>query len=96
MTELQRFMGMCNQLAKFLPNLSETNEPLRQLLKKHCHWNWDRPQENAFQQIKQMHYVHVHSVIVHECLVVSSETRLFTRKQPKIARMLLDLSMVRI
>lgn len=53
-TEIQRFMGMCNQLAKFLPNLSEVNEPLRQLLKKDREWIWDRPQEQAFERIKEM------------------------------------------
>ena len=53
-TELQRFMGMCNQLAKFLPNLSEVNEPIRQLLKKDRLWIWDSPQEKAFKRIKEM------------------------------------------
>ena len=33
-TELQRFSGMVNQLAKFIPNLATINELLRQLLKK--------------------------------------------------------------
>ena len=33
-TELQRFLGMTNQLAKFMPNLAEINTPLRQLLRK--------------------------------------------------------------
>ena len=37
-TELQRFHGMVNQLAKFLPNLATINEPLRQLLKKGQQW----------------------------------------------------------
>ena len=47
-TELQRFNGMVNQLAKFLPNLATINEPLRQLLKKGQQWLWDQPQERAF------------------------------------------------
>ena len=51
-TELQRFNGMVNQLAKFLPNLATINEPLRQLLKKGQQWLWDQPQERAFQAIK--------------------------------------------
>ena len=51
-TELQRFMGMVNQLAKFLPNLSKLNAPLRQLLHKEAAWLWDEPQENSFQTIK--------------------------------------------
>ena len=32
-TELQRFMGMVNQLAKFTPTLADLNAPLRQLLR---------------------------------------------------------------
>jgi len=51
-TELQRFMGMVNQLAKFLPSLSEFNEPLRQLLRKDSVWTWGVHQQKAFQMIK--------------------------------------------
>ena len=51
--ELQRFNGMVNQLAKFLPGLASVNEPLRQLLKKDQHWIWDQPQETAFRKIKE-------------------------------------------
>lgn len=53
-TELQRFNGMVNQLAKFIPNLAEVNEPLRQLLKKENEWIWSEPQELAFGKIKKM------------------------------------------
>ena len=53
-TELQRFNGMVNQLAKFLPNLAQINEPLRQLLRKDTSWVWDTPQETSFQEIKAM------------------------------------------
>ena len=53
-TELQRFNGMVNQLAKFLPNLAQVNEPLRQLLRKDTSWVWDTPQKTAFQEIKTM------------------------------------------
>ena len=51
-TELQRFNGMVNQLVKFLPNLAKINKPLRQLLLKDQQWIWDKPQDNAFQKIK--------------------------------------------
>ena len=51
-TELQRFLGMTNQLAKFLPELARMNEPLRQLLKKEQMWLWDAPQQEAFENIK--------------------------------------------
>ena len=33
-TELQRFMGMVNYVAKFIPNLAELTTPLRKLLQK--------------------------------------------------------------
>ena len=52
-TELQRFNGMVNQLAKFLPNLAVINEPLRQLLRKDNQWVWDQPQEIAFNILKE-------------------------------------------
>ena len=51
-TELQRLMGMLNQLAKFTPNLASITEPLRALLKKTTQWTWGHHQEEAFQQIK--------------------------------------------
>ena len=37
-TELQRFMGMTNQLGKFIPNLAELTQPLRELLSKSSMW----------------------------------------------------------
>ena len=43
-TELQRFMGMVNQLAKFIPSLADSNAPLRHLLRKDTAWLWDQPQ----------------------------------------------------
>lgn len=51
--ELQRFNGMVNQLAKFIPELATVNEPLRQLLRKDHAFLWDQPQEKAFREIKQ-------------------------------------------
>ncbi|XP_015747739.1 PREDICTED: uncharacterized protein K02A2.6-like [Acropora digitifera] len=51
--ELQRFNGMVNQLAKFIPELASINEPLRQLLRKGNQFLWDQPQEKAFREIKQ-------------------------------------------
>ena len=51
--ELQRFLGMVNQLAKFTPELASQTEPLRQLLKRDSLWSWDHPQKGAFKQIKQ-------------------------------------------
>ena len=53
-TELQRFMGMVNQLMKFIPSLADSNAPLRHLLCKDTMWVWDQPQQSAFEQIKEL------------------------------------------
>ena len=52
-TELQRFLGMINQLAKFTPELATQTEPLRQLLKRDSLWSWGHQQEESFQKIKK-------------------------------------------
>ena len=52
-TELQRFLGMVNQMAKFTPNLATATEPLRALLKKESAWAWGPPQDTAFQRTKE-------------------------------------------
>ncbi|XP_060806968.1 uncharacterized protein K02A2.6-like isoform X2 [Amyelois transitella] len=50
--ELQKFLGMCNYLSKFISNYSKTTEPLRDLLKKDVLWDWGSLQEKAFQEVK--------------------------------------------
>ncbi|GFO30891.1 Pol polyprotein [Plakobranchus ocellatus] len=52
-TELQRFLGMVNQLAKFSPELASQTEPLRQLLKRDSLWSWGHPREQSFQTVKK-------------------------------------------
>nr|XP_054749950.1 uncharacterized protein K02A2.6-like [Lytechinus pictus] len=52
--ELQRFLGMVNQVGKFLPALASISEPLRQLLKKDNIWCWTEVQQRSFKQIKEM------------------------------------------
>ena len=44
-TSLRRFLGMINQLVKFLPNLAKITKPLRELLVKSNDWTW-RPSSN--------------------------------------------------
>ena len=51
--ELRRFLGMVNQMGKYLPNLAQTTKPLRDLLSKDSHWMWDRAREEAFNEIKR-------------------------------------------
>ena len=52
--DMQRFQGMVNQLAKFVPGLSEVNAPLRKLLCKDNDFVWGPSQEAAFTKIKEM------------------------------------------
>ena len=51
--ELRRFMGMINQLGKFIPNLAELTQPLRELLSKKSQWLWGPAQSSAFDRIKK-------------------------------------------
>ena len=52
-TELQRFMGMVNQLGKFVPGLADINAPFRQFLQKDSAWHWAETQQTAFQRVKE-------------------------------------------
>ena len=51
--DIQSFLGLVNQSAKFSPNIAKLSEPLRELLKKDAPWIWDKPQEDALQALKQ-------------------------------------------
>ena len=37
-SELRRFLGVVNQMGKYLPNLAQTSEPLKDLLSKDTAW----------------------------------------------------------
>ncbi|GFS10775.1 Pol polyprotein [Elysia marginata] len=65
-TELQRFLGMINQLAKFTPDITSRTEPLRQLLKQDSLWPWDHPQDESFQAIKKI--LSSSPVLAHYCV----------------------------
>ena len=41
-------------MAKFLPNLSDVIEPIRQLTRNDVEWHWDDPQETAFKKVKEL------------------------------------------
>lgn len=47
-------MCFVQNLAKFLPNLAETLEPIRKLTHKGIDWNWDQMCEQAFMKIKTL------------------------------------------
>ena len=46
---LQPFMGMVNNLCKFVPSLADLSEPLRQLLRKDSSWVWEESLKQGFQ-----------------------------------------------
>ncbi|CAJ1049307.1 uncharacterized protein K02A2.6-like [Xyrichtys novacula] len=52
--ELMRFNGMIQYLAKFIPNLSEVNAPLRKLLEDDTEWHWEEPQKRSFETLKKL------------------------------------------
>lgn len=51
-SELRSFLGMVNQLGRFLPSLAEKDKVLRDLLSKKNHWYWGTEQRAAFDQLK--------------------------------------------
>jgi transposase InsO family protein len=53
LSELESVLGMIAYVAKFIPNLSEVNAPLRALKTKDV-WEWTSEHSHAFQQIKTL------------------------------------------
>ncbi|XP_061127410.1 uncharacterized protein K02A2.6-like [Syngnathus typhle] len=51
-SEVRSFLGMVNQLGKFISGLAEKDKPLRDLLSKKNQWVWSHAQQNAFDQLK--------------------------------------------
>jgi len=52
--EMRRFVGMVNQLAKFIPNCADIIRPLTELLSTKQAWQWGTSQDEAFSKIKQL------------------------------------------
>ena len=42
-TDVRRFLGMTNQMSKFLPGLADKTQPLRELLRSNTQWIWEDP-----------------------------------------------------
>lgn len=51
--DLERFLGMCNYLSRFIPNYSKIIEPLRILMKKDAVFTWDSNQEESINLLKK-------------------------------------------
>ena len=52
MGQLRRFLGIVNQVGKYIENLAEMTKPLRDLLNKNSAWLWGDDQKKAFDNIK--------------------------------------------
>ena len=50
--DVMRLLGMVNYLSKYIPNMSSSTEPLRELLKENIRWHWEDQQQCAFAVIK--------------------------------------------
>ena len=53
-TDIRRFLGMLNQMTKFVPNMADITKPLRDLLSTKNQWTWGCAQEEAFTKAKSM------------------------------------------
>ena len=51
---VQRFLGMCNDLSKFAPNLAEVVKPLTELTHVNAVWSWSVQHDKAFKTAKSL------------------------------------------
>ncbi|XP_054279111.1 uncharacterized protein K02A2.6-like [Macrosteles quadrilineatus] len=51
---VQRYLGMINFSGRYIPNRSEILKPIHELLNKNNEWIWDKPQQKAFDTIKNL------------------------------------------
>ena len=51
--DLQRLLGMVTYQGKFISNLSEITNPLRQLLESNVRWHWSNHHDAILEQIKR-------------------------------------------
>ena len=52
--ELRRFMGMANYVVRFMPHLTDTMQPLHNLLKNDVPYVWSKTQQTSFDAVKVM------------------------------------------
>lgn len=49
---LEKFLGMCNYLSRYIPRYSDINQPLRELMKNDILFRWESNQEDSFNKLK--------------------------------------------
>ena len=52
-SDVRRFLGMVNQLGKFVPHLAEKTKPIRDLLSTKNEFLWGPTQQDAFEKQKK-------------------------------------------
>lgn len=53
-SELETFLGMITYVSKFIPNVSQITNPLRELIKGKNLWRWEKEQNDAFEKLKSI------------------------------------------
>src|SRR6266498_789673 len=53
-TEVRKFMGLCNYYQKFIKDLLKLSKPLRQLLKKDIKFFWRSKEQETFEKLKRI------------------------------------------
>ena len=53
-SEVRSFLGMAIYCAKFIHNFSDVSQPLRDLTKKDCPFQWSEKHDQAFNKIKEL------------------------------------------
>ena len=52
--EIRRFLGIIQYLAKFIPDLSAVDKPIRDVMKKDVDFHWDKAQEQSLKKLKEL------------------------------------------
>ena len=72
--QVRRLLGLTNDLAKFLPNMSAISEPLWRLIQKDAEFEWGSDQQQAFERIREivtaersLAYYEVNKPVVVQC-----------------------------
>ena len=52
--ELRRYLGLVNYLGKFLPHVTDSLQPLQNLLRKDVIWTWSTAQQKSFEDVKKL------------------------------------------
>eukprot|EP00731_Ephydatia_muelleri_P024692 Em0016g963a len=53
-SDVRRFLGMCNYLSRYVPRLSEVSEPLRRLTEAEATFGWGVEEKSAFEKLKEL------------------------------------------